>query len=120
MKAVLKIDPDRLPKPLLTPTKPVRIDMDIPARRSGAPTWKFPQNEERKKKACINRKPRVDAWTPEQDRKIWKLYYGEKMTLEQICEEMGRTRLAIHSRLQRLRKRKEFADHGGKENEKAE
>ncbi len=120
MKAVIKINPSRLPKPLLPPTKPVRIDTDIPTHHSDGPKWKYQTNEERKKKACMNRKTRVDAWTPEQDETIWKMYYEKKMTLEQIGEEMGRTRLAIHSRLQRLRKRKEFADHDGKENEKAE
>lgn len=78
MKAVIKIDPSRLPKPLLPPTRTVRIDTDVPVSRDDGPTWKFPTNEERKKKACMNRKTRIDAWTPEQDEAIWKMYYEKK------------------------------------------
>lgn len=65
------------------------------------------------------RKTRFDAWTPEQERLIWKMYTEEKMTQEEIGKEIGRTKNAVFHRLQLLRKRKGVG-RIEKENESAE
>lgn len=109
--ATIKINPARLPY-RGEPTKEIRIIEEAPVRRdldSSYPSWRFPTKEER-------RRPRADAWTPEQDQKIWKMYYGEKKTPRQIGTEIGRTKNAVKTRLQRLRER----NYGKTENESTE
>lgn len=48
-------------------------------------------------------------WTPEEDRLIWRLFYQEGLTQEEIGKRVGRTRRGVQKRLSVLRGKKGVA-----------
>lgn len=107
-KPRLKIPIDRLPKPPLPPTRPVRIgevvsDKDIwKYIRQMGPTESQVRSARRGREISARAK-KVNAWTPEKDEELIRLRQEGK-SYSEIVEITGRSLNAVEHRLIRLKK----------------
>ena len=108
-KPRLKIPIDRLPKPPLPPTRPVRIGEVVSDHEVRGLIYQMAgQTEAQKascKKGCENgaRARKVNAWTPEKDEELLRLR-AEGKSYSEIAEITGRSLNAVEHRLIRLKK----------------
>lgn len=109
----LKIPIDRLPKPPLPRTRPVRIGEVV----SDKDIWKYirqmgPTESQvrsaRKGRQISARAKKVNAWTPEKDEELLGLR-AEGKTYDEIVTITGRTRSAVEHRLGLLKKQGRYS-----------
>lgn len=103
MTAVLKINPKRLPEPLLPPTRE-RRDIIDEMQRQIALRHRMEAINNKKWHDGMSQKVhnRKSIYTPEMDAKILRMLL-EKCSYKQIADEIGVTVPAIKSRVARLR-----------------
>lgn len=105
----LKIPIDRLPKPPLPPTRPVRIGEVISDYEVRGLIYQMEGQTEdekasaRKGRQISARAKKVNAWTPEKDEELLRLRAAGK-SYSEIVEITGRTLSAVEHRLVRLKK----------------
>ena len=102
-KIRIKIPPGKLPKPLLPPTREVRVQEKPEIAFEQELCW---QPEERRREGLAKgrtSKDRKDRWTPQEERKIQDLK-AKGFTINRIAEETGKTPRAVEARLRRIRK----------------
>ena len=98
MNAMLKIDPSRLPKPLLPPTKPYRTPLTPVVA-----TWDAiaVRDEERAKKYRESAKKHTpNAW-PDEDHDILVSMHRQGKRISEIAQRLGRSEKACRERLYR-------------------
>jgi hypothetical protein len=109
----LKIPIDRLPKPPLPPTRPVRIGEVV----SDKDIWKYirqmgPTESQvrsaRRGLEISTKARRINQWTPEKDEELLGLR-AEGKTYDEIVTITGRTRSAVEHRLGLLKKQGRYS-----------
>jgi hypothetical protein len=109
----LKIPIDRLPKPPLPPTRPVRIGEVV----SDKDIWKYirqmgPTESQvrsaRRGREISTKARRINQWTPEKDEELLGLR-AEGKTYDEIVTITGRTRSAVEHRLGLLKKQGRYS-----------
>ena len=113
MRAVLKVNPSRLPVPPLPPTREIRIKekVDIPFEvRDWASNYKsdMQKMDERRKRAHESRARTMEnGYTPEQEEMLISLY-KKGLSWDAIAEKMGRTKAATRQKVASLQKKRSF------------
>ena len=109
----IKIPIDRLPKPPLPRTRPVRIGEVV----SDKDTWKYirqmgPTESQvrsaRRGREISTKARRINQWTPEKDEELLRLRADGK-TYDEIVTITGRTRSAVEHRLVLLKKQGRYS-----------
>ena len=111
MNAVLKVNPRKLPVPILPPTRAVKT---IVRPDKAYETIDYASQYESDKKIMDERSKRAaestrrtyavkNAYTPEQENEIIELYKSGMRTVD-IAEKVGRTKTAIKQKIEKLRK----------------
>lgn len=93
MSASIKVDPTKLPKPKLPPTKPVDIGFDKMSYIPNIRTGNAPPKEEPDKK----------GWTQRDERLLRKLKLGG-MKDKDIAKNLGRTLYSVKWKIKDLRR----------------
>ena len=113
MPVRLKIPIDRLPKPPLPPTRPVRIGEVV----SDKDIWKYirqmgPTESQvrsaRRGREISTKARRINQWTPEKDEELLRLR-AEGKSYNEIVEITGRTLSAVEHRLGLLKKQGRYS-----------
>ena len=113
MPVRLKIPIDRLPKPPLPPTRPVRIGEVV----SDKDIWKYirqmgPTESQvrsaRRGREISTKARRINQWTPEKDEELIRLR-AEGKSYAEIVEITGRSLNAVEHRLIRLKKEGKYS-----------
>lgn len=107
MKAKLKVDPSKLPKPPYPPTRPTREPekVDIPWEALDFRVDPQKAAESRRRGGASKAKSR--GYTPEQEQRIIELY-KQGMTYADIGKIVGKSKSAMKQKLDKLRKEQNF------------
>lgn len=103
-EAIIKVNPMRLPKPLLPPTRSVRI----PEKPGNLYEYDYKLDEKRRKAALgpdapPRRRGKGPLWTWEQEDKMIRLM-DEGVSLEEAAKAIGRTVEATKLRIRKVKK----------------
>ena len=107
MKAKLKVDPRKLPKPPYPPTRSTRVPEKVNIPREALDFRVDTQKaaESRRRKGASKAKSR--GYTPEQEQLIIELY-KQGMTYADIGKTVGKSKTAMKQKLDKLRKEQNF------------
>lgn len=98
---LIKIIPEKLPKPLLEPTRPVRID--FPGSHSVNPTNVLETFGETHEKDQKPRRSQIH-WDDAKDAVVVEMIHNGE-THRAIADQLGVSASAVHKRVQRLRRK---------------
>lgn len=107
MRAKLKVDPRKLPKPPYPPTRSTRVPekVDIPWEALDFRVDHQKAAESRRRGGSSKAKSR--GYTPEQEQRIIELY-KQGMTYADIGKIVGKSKSAMKQKLDKLRKEQNF------------
>lgn len=94
----LKIDPGKLPKPPLEPTKTYHVNKDNP------PSLKTPERWKERIERAQKNKRRQSAWNAERKACLVQMI-AEGMSRKDIADELGTTVGSVNKQIQRLRRK---------------
>lgn len=103
----IKVNVAKLPNPPLPPTKSVRV---IGRPKIPYETRDYERDEmvERRKRAAEGRaRTMKNGYTPEQENLIIEMY-KQGASAEVIAEKLGRTKVAIKQKIEKMRKKRNF------------
>ena len=114
----VRIDPKRLPAPILPPTRTVMTpekpdhpyEYDITKERleSQSAERKKERNQRRKDGMDKGRRNRKAIWTAKEEAQVWELH-EKGYTLDEISGVMGRPPSGVENRLRKIRREKRKA-----------
>ena len=64
------------------------------------PDWFW---EKQKQDQATTPKRQKQYWTPEEDQKLWDMFYRQGLSQKEIAAQLGRTKMGVQKRLKRLR-----------------
>ena len=71
-----------------------------PYRLAPIPDWFW---EKQKQDQATTPKRQKQYWTPEEDQKLWDMFYRQGLSQKEIAAQLGRTKMGVQKRLKRLR-----------------
>ena len=107
MKAKLKVDPSKLPKPPYPPTRSTMVPEKVDIPKEALDFRVDPQKAAESRRRGGASKAKSRGYTPEQEQRIIELY-KQGMTYADIGKIVGKSKSAMKQKLDKLRKEQDF------------
>jgi len=107
MKAKLKVDPSKLPKPPYPPTRSTRVPEKVDIPKEALDFRVDPQKAAESRHRGGASKAKSRGYTPEQEQRIIELY-KQGVTYADIGKIVGKSKSAMKQKIDKMRKEQNF------------